>query len=92
MYLDPPYYVKGAGLYEHHYDHPDHERVAKVVTGSIKQNWVVSYDNVPQIRRIYRGRRHIQYGLSYSAQDRYEGTEVMYFDKRLVVPKTEIHP
>ncbi|HFK7119143.1 TPA: DNA adenine methylase, partial [Escherichia coli] len=27
-YLDPPYYIKGKGLYINHYDHDDHVRVA----------------------------------------------------------------
>lgn len=29
IYLDPPYYVKGKGLYQNHYRHDDHVDVAK---------------------------------------------------------------
>lgn len=31
IYLDPPYYVKGQGLYQNHYLHEDHIEIAKEV-------------------------------------------------------------
>lgn len=31
IYLDPPYYVKGQGLYENHYVHDDHIEIAELV-------------------------------------------------------------
>lgn len=86
IYLDPPYYVKGKDLYEDHYFHHDHECLARIVTNSVRQNWIVSYDFVPQIAVMYRGFRQIDYQLSYSASKRYKGSELMVFDHRLVVP------
>jgi DNA adenine methylase len=88
VYLDPPYYVKGADLYEHHYGHDDHAKIANLVKRKIRQRWVVSYDNVSEIRKLYRPWPKMTYGLSYSAHDRYKGKEVMFFDNRLVVPPT----
>lgn len=76
VYLDPPYYVKGKGLYENHYTHGDHELIAKSVE-TVAQPWLVSYDNVEAIRRIYRRHRQYFFGLRYSAQDRYEGSEIL---------------
>jgi DNA adenine methylase len=77
VYLDPPYYVKGEGLYENHYQH-----VQKV----IKQPWVVSYDHAPVIKKLYAKCPSITYGINYSAQDRYKGAELMFFSKRLTIP------
>ena len=85
VYLDPPYYVKGAGLYEHHYQHDDHAQIARTVE-SIKQPWLVTYDNVPQIRMLYGQHRQEIFGLRYSAQSRYEGSEVMIFSPGLITP------
>lgn len=85
-YLDPPYYVKGGDLYEHHYRHEDHERIAALV-GTIKQPWVVSYDYVPEIEKMYEGYRQRLYGIHYSAQARYRGTEVMVFSPQLRIPE-----
>ena len=85
-YLDPPYYVKGAGLYEHFYEHDDHVRIAKIVR-HLDRPWVVSYDAAPQILKLYSGHTRIRYGLTYSAADRYAGAEVMFFSPALAVPK-----
>lgn len=86
IYLDPPYYVKGADLYLHHYSHDDHVQVAKRVARLGKKNWIVSYDNAPEIQAIYSPYRSIVYGLSYSAQARYKGAEVMFFSDALAIP------
>lgn len=87
IYLDPPYYVKGKDLYENHFTHKDHEALAEVVKGSIKQRWMVSYDFVPQIAQIYSEYRQIDYLLSYSASQRYKGSELMVFDHFLQIPE-----
>lgn len=86
VYLDPPYYIKGEGLYENHYGHEDHVLISKLVTTRIKQPWIVSYDNTPQITALYKGHKRIKYGLSYSAQERYSGSEIMFFSPSLIVP------
>ena len=89
VYLDPPYYVKGGGLYEHHYKHADHVKVAKLVKSRIKRPWIVSYDYTPEISDMYSDCRSITYGISYSAQDRYQGAEVMFFSDKLIIPEAD---
>lgn len=86
IYLDPPYYVKGSDLYLHHYQHDDHVRVAKRVAKIKSKNWIVSYDNAPEVQSLYSPYRSIVYGLSYSAQDRYKGAEIMFFCDGLTIP------
>src|SRR3546814_6834297 len=82
-----PYYLKGKGLYEHHYEHDDHAGIAKKVR-KIKQSWIVSYDNVTQIRALYAAYRSVTFGLRYSAQSRYEGSEIMFFADGMKMPST----
>lgn len=86
LYLDPPYYVKGSDLYLHHYQHDDHVRIAKRIGRVRSKNWIVSYDNAPEVHPMYSRFRSIVYGLSYSAQDRYKGAEVMFFSDGLTIP------
>jgi DNA adenine methylase len=83
VYLDPPYYVKGKGLYQNHYLHDDHVAIAKLVNKEIKHPWIVSYDHTPEIVGMYEGCPTIAYGI---AQERYKGAEVMFFSKNLLIP------
>jgi len=44
----------GRDLYYDYYEPDDHERVASFVTRKIaRQKWIVSYDNVKQVRDLY---------------------------------------
>jgi len=88
MYLDPPYYSKGAELYENHYDHDGHVAVANTLK-TIKQNWIISYDNVSKIRAMYKGYKRIVYKLSYSALKQYSGAEVIFFSPKLSIHKNQ---
>lgn len=88
LYLDPPYFVKGEGLYEHHYGEEDHRDIAKLVGGLGRDRfWIVSYDASPTILKLYGRFRHQQYDLAYSAQDRYAGSEVIFYSPGLKVPR-----
>lgn len=86
VFLDPPYYVKGKGLYEHHYSHTDHVRIAELVKSRVKRPWLVSYDDTVEIQQLYTGFRQQSYKLSYSVQDRYKGGEVLIYSERLSIP------
>lgn len=91
VYLDPPYYVKGKGLYRNYYEHDDHQAIAEVLQQKeFKWPWVVSYDNTAEIRDMYQMARSLSYGLNYTAQRRYVGNEVMFFSHQVVVPEETI--
>lgn len=88
IYLDPPYYVKGEGLYDNFYTDEDHANIAMLVAKKIKkQRWMVSYDNVPQIAELYTDFRSMSYRLNYSAADRIKGSEIIFFSDNLIVPR-----
>lgn len=89
IYCDPPYYVKGEGLYRNFYQHTDHVKIANLLKKkSFRRNWVVSYDNALEIREMYAYAKSFTYGLNYTAQRRYVGSEVMFFSDRLVAPES----
>lgn len=79
LYLDPPYYVKGAQLYRNFYEPEDHAAIAKLVT-SQKTPVVVTYDDVQPIRDLYAGMPAINFSLHYSTHlHRPKSTEVMFY-------------
>lgn len=87
LYLDPPYYIKGQRrLYANFYDHGDHEEIATMLARS-DHRWIVSYDDVKQVRRLYRTFRAVRYQLGYSASEVCAGSEVMFFSDNLIIPR-----
>lgn len=86
VYFDPPYYVKGAGLYQNFYTHDDHVKIAELVQQSVTLPWLVSYDHTPEIMAMYKKSCSIAYGINYSAQNRYKGAEAMFFSPQLSIP------
>lgn len=88
VYLDPPYYIKGQGLYQNFYQHDDHVNIGNTVTNKLKSPWIVSYDATKEILEIYKKQKKIIYGLNYSAQRKHVGSEVMFFSQDLEIPNT----
>lgn len=85
VYLDPPYYAKGEGLYARAYARHEHAAVAAAVR-QLEVPWVVSYDNVPAIRSLYQGYEAQEFNLHYTAKERYQGGEIMFFSPGLRRP------
>lgn len=77
IYLDPPYYQKGADLYMNFYSEKDHKKLSKHVH-RMKKKWMVSYDNQDFILNLYAEQNKIIYKLSQAASNRI-GDEVLIF-------------
>lgn len=78
IYLDPPYYVKGQGLYRNFYTHNDHILIRETLD-NVKTKWIVSYDDCLEIKKIYTGYQQDSYVLNYSAYHKVKGSEVMIY-------------
>jgi DNA adenine methylase len=86
VYFDPPYFEKGSELYLNSYKKGDHERIAKTIQKEVFHKWILSYDGVPDILKLYKQRRHFLYELQYSAGKNYKGNEVFVFSDRVNLP------
>jgi len=86
VFLDPPYFGRGHDLYLNLYKSSDHAALAKDIQDKIRQPWIVSYDDVPAIRRHFTGVTRARYRLSYSVAERYVGSELLFFSPRLKIP------
>lgn len=87
IYLDPPYYIKGQGLYRNFYNHDDHVQICEAL-GKIETPWIVSYDNCNEIKYIYQNYRQDEYFLSYCAYNKTKGSEVMIYGKNILIPRS----
>ena len=81
IYLDPPYFQKGADLYLNFYVESDHKRLANHVH-RMKNRWMISYDHHDFILNLYAAKKKVLYKLSQSASNRV-GDEVLVFSEDL---------
>jgi DNA adenine methylase len=86
FYFDPPYYLKGPSLYMNHYKESDHKKVSKGIQKIHNARWIVSYDNAPEIKKLYAGVRKKEYLLYYTAYKKREGREILLFSDNLFIP------
>jgi DNA adenine methylase len=89
LYLDPPYYVKGSQLYRNYYQHADHEAIAHCAKLAVHP-LLITYDDAPEIRELYRGVSSSNFSLQYSThRARPMASEVLFYaNLQLQTPPT----
>jgi len=86
IYLDPPYYIMGGGLYLNNYTHSDHQALSWFIKG-LPFKWILSYDNVPQILDMYNDKRSLNIDLRHRANQFKQGNEIIIFSDYLHTPQ-----
>jgi len=89
VYIDPPYYVKGSLLYMNHYGYDDHYQLSKEIK-KLRSNWILSYDDVPEIRSLYDWATPIEFRLHYSTAESSFGKELFYASSNLLMPMKKV--
>ncbi len=88
FYFDPPYYLKGASLYMNHYKKDEHKAVSEAIKKIKKTNWIISYDDTPDIEKIYNWvniQNKIKYTLNHRAYRTKKGKEIIFYNSSLKV-------
>ncbi|HET6145576.1 MAG TPA: DNA adenine methylase [Candidatus Acidoferrales bacterium] len=85
IYLDPPYFQSGRDLYLNAYKPNDHALLRNHVV-KLRCRWVVSYDDVPEIRKLYLKHVSRRVRLMHTARSAHVGKEVMFFSRTLKIP------
>lgn len=79
IYLDPPYYVKGSQLYRNFYQHADHVAIGAAAK-ALSLPVLITYDDTPEIRKIYHGVKSSSFSLQYSTHlARPMASEVLFY-------------
>lgn len=86
IYFDPPYYAKGKELYMNYFNLDDHERIEKLIREEVGCHWMITYDNHPEIVRIYEEYEVKQYDLNYSVADKRIASEIIIFPNSNIWP------
>ena len=88
--IDPPYYNKGSSLYTSFYRSSDHASLSSAIM-ELDRPWLVTYDDTPEIRRLYSSRDQYSFDVNYSVQVKRMATELLVTSADLVLP-VEISP
>lgn len=89
FYFDPPYYLKASSLYLNHYKTNNHKEVSQRIREIKNIKWIVSYDNVDEINKLYRGLSKKEFTIRHSSNKFKVGREVLFFSPWLKKPKIE---
>lgn len=86
IYFDPPYYDKGKQLYLNYFSYDDHLRIEETIRNKVNCSWIITYDNVPEIVRLYDGCVMRQFDLNYSAAHVCKASEIIIFGPNIAAP------
>ncbi|MDD5566765.1 MAG: DNA adenine methylase [Patescibacteria group bacterium] len=64
-YFDPPFFNKARHLYRYYFDEAHHKDLRNELI-KIKQPWILSYDNTPEIINLYSAFKKIHVSVPYS--------------------------
>ena len=89
IYFDPPYFDKGKQLYLNFFDYDDHLRIEKMIREKVTCDWIITYDDAPEIAHIYDGYNLKRYDLNYSVSEKRKASEIIIFSKNNMIPNAE---
>lgn len=89
FYFDPPYYLKASSLYMNHYEDKNHKMVSEKIKAIENIRWIVSYDNVPQIRELYSECKKKEFEFKHTAYEIRDGKEILFFSNNIKRPEIE---
>ncbi|MEX6494747.1 MULTISPECIES: DNA adenine methylase [Fusobacterium] len=84
IFFDPPYFNKGKDLYTNFYNIDDHISLAKYISG-LKQNWITTYDNTDEIKKIYSDCQIKEFDILYSLEKKRRAKEILICKKNFII-------
>lgn len=88
-YFDPPYLNKGPELYKNFFDKEDHTKIARLILNRVSSNWVITYDDTPEIIELYKRQCIRRYDLNYSVANTGKSSEVIIFNDDKFCPTNQ---
>lgn len=87
LFLDPPYFLKGATLYDSFYIKEDHIALSQVLANVCDTNWIMTYDYAPEILDLYRNLYTYSFNLKYTLQNKKTAPELFIMNNELRLPR-----
>ncbi|MGY6703124.1 DNA adenine methylase [Roseinatronobacter sp.] len=77
IFIDPPYFEIGSRLYLNGMGHDGHASLAQKLKTGLQSEWLMTYDDHPEIRRLYKGFDVTELEVLYSLQRQRKVNEVI---------------
>ena len=86
IYFDPPYFNKGKQLYLNFFNYNDHIRIEKLIGDTVNCDWIITYDDEPEIEKIYEKYCIKRMELNYSVAKKRKAKELIIFESSSSAP------
>ena len=77
FFIDPPYVNAGNRLYFNGMSEAKHVALSDMLTSGLVRHWVLTYDDAPLIRNLYRSERCSKISVKYSLQSKRRESEIL---------------
>ena len=89
IYFDPPYFIKGKELYTNYFKFNDHSEIFSYIDNRINCPWIITYDVIEEIKKLYISYKTVEYDLVYSLANKGQASEIMIFSDEYLCPTKE---
>ena len=89
FYFDPPYFLKGSSLYMNNYNESEHKIISEKIKSIKNFKWIVSYDNVKEIKKLYKNFPNKEFSFKHTAYVVREGKEILFLSNNIKQPEIE---
>ena len=79
------YFDRSGSLYLNSFTEQDHQALATKLNSLCNIKWLLTYDDVPQVHKLYADRRRDFISLNYSAHRVLKAQEVMVYSDALAI-------
>lgn len=77
FFIDPPYVKAGGRLYLDGMSEAKHVALSDILTSGTVKNWVLTYDDAPLIRQLYKSQNCSNISVNYSLQAKRRENEIL---------------
>ena len=77
FFIDPPYVQAGGRLYFNGMTEAKHVALSDILVSGNIPHWVLTYDDAPLIRELYRGSKMAKIAVNYSLQSKRKESELL---------------
>lgn len=77
FFIDPPYVKAGGRLYFDGMSEAKHVALSDILTSGAVKHWVLTYDDAPLIRQLYKYQKCSNISVSYSLQSKRRENEIL---------------